>query len=121
VREGTDAVLLREGLRPLRAVVADGDEFRFRDATEGVGVNPSYLAAADDGRSHLSHLTLRKIRITHLAQERQRLRHLAHAVHAVLDAHPTLVIVIRQNAEDGVVVIQTFARYAVTEVRRIAE
>src|SRR6476659_453826 len=57
----------------------------------------------------------------HAPQESQRLGHLVHAVHAILDADPALVVVLGQDAENGVVIVEPLAGDAVAEVGRVAE
>src|SRR5262245_11269792 len=43
---------------------------------------------------------LREILRAHAAQKSQRLGHFLHAVHAIFNAHPALIIVLGQNPED---------------------
>ena len=57
----------------------------------------------------------------HPPEERQRLGHLFHPVHRVLDAHPALVVVLGQDAEERIVVIQSLAGDSVAKVGRITE
>src|SRR5579871_4082014 len=49
----------------------------------------------------------REILRAHAPQKGQRFGHLLHAVHAVLDADPASIAVPGQDAENGVVVIET--------------
>ena len=72
-------------------------------------------------RGSSARLTPGKYFATHPPQERERLGHLVHAVHAVFDADPAPVVVLGQDAEDGVVIVEPFAGDAVPQVRRIAE
>src|SRR5690348_5993320 len=68
-----------------------------------------------------SRFSLIKIAVAHFAEEGQGFGHFLHAVHAIFDADPAAIVVFGEDAEDGVVIVETLAGNAVAKVGRVAQ